>query len=294
MDEFVYFAIIGLCLGCGYALAALGISTLFNGSGVLNFAQGDFIMLAALFVAIRMSGGRGYAVAALEAIAVVMVVSVAVGLLFVRTALSRTRDIDLIIIGTVGVSIVLANVANNLLGTDSYTLTSPMANRKITFADYNISFDYLALVIASLALFFCFLVVYQKTDIGLQMRAMSADVEGARLSGVAVAKLTIVGWVLAGLTGAFAGILLGSVLLVNSTMGLALTISAFAAAMIGGLRNPWGALLGGIIIGLAETFAAGYLGTAARQAIAPVIIIVVLLAVPNGLLSGRSVEARVI
>jgi len=294
MIDIAYFTIIGLCIGCGYALVALGIATLFNGSGVLNFAQGDIIMIAALYVAVRTTSGENYLVAALEALAIVLVVCALIGLLFVKPAVSRHRDIDLIIIGTIGISTILANLANNVLGSETYSLRSPITDLAVQLGSFTISWDYFALVIAAAILFAGYLVVYKKTDIGLQMRAMSADVDAARYSGVQVAKLTVVGWLIAGFIGTFAGLLLGSVLLVSASMGVPLTISGFAAAMIGGLKNPWGAVLGGAIIGLAETFAAGYLGTAARQSIAPMIIIGVLLLLPRGILAARGARSRVV
>jgi branched-chain amino acid transport system permease protein len=163
----------------------------------------------------------------------------------------------------------------------------------VALGSFNISYDYFVLVVAAAALFAAFLYVYRRTDIGLQMRAMSADVDGARLSGVQVGHLTVVGWLFSGFVGYFAGLLLGTVILVSAAMGVPLTISGFAAAMIGGLKNPWGAVIGGVIIGMAETFAAGYLGTAARQSIAPLIIILVLLVLPRGILAARA-KARVV
>ncbi|MDW5328393.1 branched-chain amino acid ABC transporter permease [Plantactinospora sp. KLBMP9567] len=294
MTELLYFTIIGLCIGCGYALVALGISTLFNGTGVLNFAQGDIVMLAALFVAVRTTAGGGYLSGFLEAVAVVLVASVLLGLLFVRPAIARRRDIDLIIVGTIGVSTVLANLANNVLGSETYRLASPVTAQAVKLESFSISFDYFAILLAAGLLMAAFFVFYRKTDVGLQMRAMSADVDAARLSGVQIARLTVVGWVFAGIVGVFAGVLLGTVLLVSASMGVALTISGFAAAMIGGLRHPYGAVLGGVIIGLAENYAAGYLNTAARQAIAPLIIMAVLLVLPQGILAGRGAKARVV
>lgn len=294
MSEVWYYAIIGVCIGCGYALAALGISTLFNGSGVLNFAQGDLMMVAALFVAVQTTRGGDYVPAAVEAVLVVIVVSALLGLLFVRAAVARHRDMDLVIVGTIGISIVLSNLANNVLGTETYSLVSPVRTIRLTFSGLRISFDYFLLAIAAVVLFVIFLVFYKKTNIGLQMRAMSVDVDAARLSGVPVARLTVVGWVFAGITGAVAGVLVGAVILVSATMGLALTVSGFAAAMIGGLKNPWGAMLGGLIIGVSEMFAAGFLGAAARQAIAPIIIIGVLLLLPRGILAARGAKARVV
>jgi branched-chain amino acid transport system permease protein len=292
--DLLYFGIIGICVGCAYALAALGISTLFNGSGVLNFAQGDLVMVAALYVAVRTTSGGDYYLALLEGILVVVGVSVALGLLFVRSALARHRDIDLIIVGTIGISIVLANLANIVLGSETYSLVSPWRQIQLSLGSYSIKFDYFAIVFATILLFAVFLFVYRRTNIGLEMRAMSADVDAARLSGVPVGTLTIVGWTIAGVTGAIAGVLLGTIILVSASRGVALTVSGFAAAMIGGIRNPWGAVLGGVIMGVAETFAAGYLGTAVRQSIAPVIIIVVLLLLPRGILSGRASKARVV
>jgi branched-chain amino acid transport system permease protein len=294
MTDLLYFTIIGLCIGCGYALVALGISTLFNGTGVLNFAQGDIVMLAALFVAVRTTAGQNYMAGFLEAVAIVLLASVLLGLLFVRPAVARRRDIDLIIVGTIGVSTVLTNLANNVLGSETYDVTSPITAEGVTLASFRISFDYFAIVAAAGLLMAAFFVFYKKTDVGLQMRAMSADVDAARLSGVPVARLTVVGWVFAGVVGAFAGVLLGTVLLVSATMGVALTISGFAAAMIGGLRHPYGAVVGGVIIGLAENYAAGYLNTAARQAIAPLIIMAVLLVLPQGILAARGIKARVV
>lgn len=294
MTDLLYFTIIGLCIGCGYALVALGISTLFNGTGVLNFAQGDVVMVAALFVAVRTTAGSDYLTAFLEAMGIVLAASILLGLLFVRPALARRRDIDLIIVGTIGVSIVLANLANNVLGSETYRLISPISEQRVMLESFSISFDYFAVVLAAGLLMAAFFVVYKKTDIGLQMRAMSADVDAARLSGVPIARLTVVGWVFAGVIGAFAGVLLGTVLLVSATMGVALTISGFAAAMIGGLRHPYGAVLGGVVIGLAENYAAGYLSTAARQAVAPLIIMAVLLVLPQGILAARGAKARVV
>jgi branched-chain amino acid transport system permease protein len=189
---------------------------------------------------------------------------------------------------------VLAHLANNVLGSETYRLTSPITAHAIRLRSFSISFDYLAIVLAAGLLMVAFFVFYKKTDIGLQMRAMSADVDAARLSGVQIARLTVVGWVFAGIVGAFAGVLLGTVLLVSASMGIALTISGFAAAMIGGLRHPYGAVVGGVIIGLAENYAAGYLSTAARQAIAPLIILAVLLVLPQGILATRGIKARVV
>jgi branched-chain amino acid transport system permease protein len=294
MTELLYFTIIGLCIGCGYALVALGISTLFNGTGVLNFAQGDVVMVAALFVAVRTTAGGGYLAGFLEAVAIVLAASVLLGLLFVRPALARRRDIDLIIVGTIGVSTVLANLANNVLGSETYRLTSPVTAQAIRLESFSISFDYFGILLAAGLLMAAFFVFYRKTDIGLQMRAMSADVDAARLSGVQIGRLTVVGWVFAGVVGVFAGVLLGTVLLVSASMGVALTISGFAAAMIGGLRHPYGAVVGGVIIGLAENYAAGYLNTATRQAIAPLLILAVLLVLPQGILAGRGLKARVV
>lgn len=294
MTAFVYFTIIGLCVGCGYALVALGISTLFNTTGVLNFAQGDVIMLAALFVAVQTTGGDSYPAAFLQAFAIVLLAGVVIGLLFVRPAVARTRDIDLIIVGTIGLSTVLANLANNLLGSETYRLRSPITAHAIELESFSISYDYFAIILAAGLLVGAFLWFYKRTDVGLQMRAMAVDVDAARLSGVQVARLTVTGWVFASVVGAFAGVLLGTVLLVSASMGVALTISGFAAAMIGSLRNPYGAVLGGVIIGLAEHYAAGYLGTAARQAIAPLIIVGVLLVLPQGILAARRAKARVV
>ncbi|ALV39898.1 hypothetical protein AU252_00905 [Pseudarthrobacter sulfonivorans] len=292
MTELLYFTLVGLCIGAAYALVGSGISALFSGTGVLNFGQGEFVMIAALFVAVQTQRGENFILASLGASLIVLAVSFVVGLLFMRSAKSRRRDIDLIILATVGLSILLANLTGVLLGDQTYSVVSPMFGEGIAIGEFHLSYDYVAIVVVAAVVFILLAAFYRHTNVGIQMQAMSFDVEAARLSGVAVGRLTVVSWLLAGVVAAIGGCLLGSVILVHSTMGLALTISGFAAAMIGGLRRPMGAILGGIILGLAETYAARYLGTSARQLIAPLVIIIVIVLLPAGILSARSVATR--
>lgn len=293
MDQEIYLLLVGVGVGCVYALGGLGIVTLFSGSGVLNFAQGELMVISALVTAVAIEDGVPYLLAIILAVGVVAVIGAVAGWLFSLPVRRASYDLDLVIVGTIGLAFFLSNAAGEVLGREPQLIESPL-DGSLAIGDLSVPYHYLLLIAATVAVYFVVRAIYERSDLGLRLRAVALDTEAARLSGVRIGRTFVVTWVIASVVGAIGGALIASVSLVNSELGVPLTISGFAAAMIGGLRNPLGTLIGGILIGVAETYAATYLDEALRQAVPPAVILLVLLLRPSGLFGGRSESVRTV
>lgn len=291
MEKEIYLLLIGLGVGSVYALSALGIVTLVNGSGLLNFGQGELMIIGALATSSAMGGGASYVVAALLGVGAVVIVSLVAGLLFATPLRRGGYDIDLVIIGTVGLAIFLQNGAGEMFGKQPIAIPSPLEGA-LSIGTLSVPYHYLLLIAAALVIYAAVHLLYTRTDFGLRMRAVSLDTEAARYSGLKIAPTVVSGWLIAGVVGSVGGILIASVATTSWVSGLNLTIAGFAAAMIGGLRSPRGAVLGGLLVGVAEMFSANYFDEAIRQSIAPGLILIILLLRPTGIVGDSAATIR--
>ncbi|SHK56466.1 branched-chain amino acid transport system permease protein [Pseudonocardia thermophila] len=293
MNQLIYFVIIGLGIGAVYALAGLGVVTLFTGSGLANFAQGDLMVLGALVAVSVTSAGHGYVAGLLAAVAVVAVAGVLLGALFTLPMRHRRMDVDVVIIGTLGVATTMTTLAGIWWGRQPQRLDSPLAGVFVPVGEMRVPAHYVLLLVGAAVVFGLVRWFHRRTDIGLQLRAVASSVPAARDAGVRIGRMLVVAWTIAALVGGVAGVLVASVLPIAPESALPLGVNGFAAAIIGGLANPAGAVLGGLVVGLAETLAGGYLNDTVRQSVAPLVLLVVLVLRPGGLL-GRARGARTV
>ncbi|MBM9466693.1 branched-chain amino acid ABC transporter permease [Nakamurella leprariae] len=292
MGQLTYFLAIGLGIGAVYALAALGIVTLYTGSGLANFAQGDLLVLAGL-VAVTVAGaGYGWFLGLLAGLLATAVAGLVLGLLFVRPMRDRRLDVDVVVIGTLGVAITLTQLSGVWFGRQPQRLSSPLAGVSIPVGDLRVPAHYLLLVVVAVLVFLALRWFGRRTDVGLQLRAVAGGIQAARDAGVRVGRMLVIAWVITGVVGGIAGVLVASVVPLAPESGLPLGVNGFAAAIIGGLASPGGAVVGGLVVGLSESLAGGYLNDAVRQSIAPLVLLIVLVVRPGGLL-GRTATARV-
>lgn len=285
MEEIIYFLLIGLGVGSVYALATLSITLLFNGSGLLNFAQGEFLMVGALSAVALLQRGMPYSVAVVGAIVLTTLVAVLAGWLFSVPFRGEGYDVDLVTLGGLGLSIAFANAAAALFGRATYSIPSPVASLSLPVGSLRVPAHYVVLMVVAGALYVVTRMVYDRTDLGLQLRAVALDVEAARYSGMRIWWAIILTWAMAGLAGGLGGVLVGSIAYVTPYFGLRLTIIGLAGAMIGGLHSPLGAMLGGLVIGVAEALASAHLPGSLREVVAPALILLVLLLRPRGLMA---------
>lgn len=288
MAEFLQFFVSGLTVGAVYALVALGFTLIYNASDVVNFAQGEFVMIGGMTTVFAIAAGVPLPLAVLLAIAVAMVV----GLLLYRLAIEPARGaspVTLIII-TIGASIFLRGLAAIIFDKQFHSLASFSGDAPIKIAGAAVlpqSFWVLGGAVVIVTLLWLF---FNRTTIGKAVLATAANRLAARLVGINTSFVVGLSFVLSAAIGAIAGILVTPITLTNYEVGTLLALKGFAAAMVGGMGNPIGAILGGLVVGLLEAFSAGYLSSTYKDAVAFIVILAVLFAMPGGLLGRASVE----
>ena len=288
MPEFVQFLISGLTVGAVYALVALGFTLVYNASDVVNFAQGEFVMLGGMVTVFATAAGVPLPLAAVLAVCV----SVIVGLLLYWLAIEPARDaspVTLIII-TIGASILLRGAAQILFDKQFHKLPSISGDTPIHLLGATVqpqSFWVLGGTAVIVLLLYVFL---ERTVLGKAVLATAANRLAARLVGIDTATVMALAFGGSAAIGAIAGILITPITLTSYDVGTMLALKGFAAAMLGGMGNPLGAVAGGLLLGLLEAFGVGYISSTYKDAFAFIVILLVLFAMPQGLFGRRTVE----
>jgi branched-chain amino acid transport system permease protein len=275
----------GLTNGAIYALIALGFGIIFNTTTIINFAQGEFVMLGAMCAISIYHLAPSLPLAFLGGVILVSLV----GLAFERLALrpvGEAAPLTLIII-TVGAGVFLKGVAMLLWGKESYTLPAFSGEAPLHLGPATILPQNLWVLGLTLILVLALEAFFRLTLMGKAMRACAYNLRAARLVGIAASRMVQLSFALSALLGAGAGILIAPLTLGVYDMGTMLGIKGFAAAIIGGLGSLLGGVLGGLLLGLAESFTSGLISSGYRDAVAFLLLLVVLFLRPRGLLGGR-------
>jgi branched-chain amino acid transport system permease protein len=287
MTENLQFLVTGLATGAVYALVGLGIVLVHQVTGIINFAQGDFVMLGALSFALLNENGMGL----LPAAGVALAITALVGVLVERLAIAPARNatIERLIILTIGASITIQGVTLVVVGTDPHFAEPFTAGEPLLVGGVVILQQYLWVVgltaVAVVALWF----FLTRTLTGKAMRAAASNREAARMVAISPGLMSMLAFLLAALLGGVGGVVLAPLQAPSAGIGIALGLKGFTAAVLGGLNSPSGAIAGGLLIGVIESVAAGYLPSGYKDAIAFGLLFLVLLVRPQGLL--RSVSA---
>jgi len=283
------FFVIGINIGSIYGVVALGFNIIYNSTGVLNLAQGEFVMLGGL-VMVAMTTWLGIPMPIGFIITVAIVTGV--GILFERLAIhpSRNSDIVTLIIITVGVSVLLKGVAMFIWGKDYYFLPFFTSKKYLNFWEVSINTQTLwvmgiiLLIVVILSLFF------SKHIDGKAMLACQEDKEAGWLMGINVDRMILASFALSACIGGIAGIVITPIVLMDYERGTELAIKGFAAAVIGGMGSGGGALLGGLLLGILESLSAGMISSQYKNVIALSIFLIVLLVRPTGILGHPEIE----
>jgi branched-chain amino acid transport system permease protein len=272
----------GLGIGAVYAIASLGFVLLIRAADVVNFAQGQFSMLGAYIMLVLLVGlGVPYWASFLLAVALMA----GFGVLFAGTVYwpLRHRSQLTVIISTIGASILLPNAVLAIYGPSPATVPGLFAIPGFQLGPVFVDSQYLSIIVVAILMVALQYVVFEKTLLGKKLQATSQDKEMAAMLGISVAGMVLITFAYSAALGALAGVLVAPVLFVSVGMGATLALKAFAANIIGGYGSIPGAILGGIIIGLAETLGAAYISTPYKDAFGFVILLVVLLLRPRGI-----------
>ena len=288
MADFLQFFFSGLTVGAIYALVAVGFTLIYNASDVINFAQGEFVMLGGMVTVFAAAAGVPLPLAALIAI----IVSVAVGLLLYWLAIEPAHGasaVTLIII-TIGASILLRGVAAVIFDKNFHSLPSFLSAAPWNIGGASVLPQSFIVLLGTAAIVVVLWAFMTRTLWGKAVTATAANRFAARLVGINTSLIVGLSFAVSAAIGAVGGILVTPIALTSYDVGTLLALKGFAAAMVGGIGNPLGAVAGGLLVGLLEAFGAGYISSAYKDAIAFLVILAVLFVMPQGLFGRGEVE----
>ncbi len=284
--ELVQHVVNGLIIGGGYALMGIGLTLIFGIMRVVNFAHGEFYMLGAfLLFSLFGSLGINFFVASAAAIVVVGLSGAVVERVILRPL--REQPIEIPMLAMVALSVILQNVAIIVWDPSPKTIRHPFSPIPIVLGPIHVVAIRIFAGVAAIALIVASHLFIQKTRLGKAMRATFQDGEMARLVGVDIDRVYMATFSFGAALAGAAGVLLGSVFWVYPAMGDHAALKSFAVVIMGGLGDFLGAIVGGLLLGVAESLGAAYISSGYKDAIGFVMIIVLLLFRPAGLFGRR-------
>jgi branched-chain amino acid transport system permease protein len=282
----VQYLLTGLTVGAIYALVALGFCIVYNASQVINFAQGEFVMIGGM-AAVSFSGaGLPLALAVALAVAAATLVGLALEKLAVEPA--RRAPVVMLIIITIGASIFLRGLATLVWDKKLHALPPFTGDAPIAVLGAVILPQSLWVLGVTLLIVLLLAAFFGRTLLGKAMLATSYNPLAAQLVGINVRRMLFLSFGLSAALGAVAGTLIAPIALTSYDAGVMLGLKGFAAAILGGMGSGAGAVLGGLALGIAESLSAGYVSSAYKDVIAFAVILGVLFFMPSGLLGARA------
>ena len=281
MTDALQFLIAGLVIGSIYGLAGIGFTAVYNVTGVVNFAQGDFAMLGAMLSIAMMVVGVPMIVAILLAILIVGFIGAVIERLAIRPA-SQTVIRGIII--TIGLGVLLQGVAVVLWDSDPKPLPAFSGETPINVLGATLPPQSIWVIGTALVLMVALHLFFQRSYLGKAFRACAVNPFAARLVGVRVPTMASISFMLSGALGAIAGIIITPIAFMQYDSGIGIGIKGFIACIIGGFGHPIGAAIGGLMLGVIEAFSAGYLSSGFKDAIAFVLLLAFLFVRPEGIM----------
>ncbi len=288
MAELLQFVFSGLTVGAIYALVALGFTLIYNASDIINFAQGEFVMLGGMTTVFAALAGVPLPLAMLIAV----IATTGVGLALHRFAIEPARGASpvVLIMITIGASVFLRGVAQIVFDKRFHSLPPLFGADAIQFGGAAILPQSFVVLVGAAVIVVLLWLFVERTLLGKAVIATAANRLAARLIGIDTRRIVDFSFAVSAAIGAVAGILVTPITLTSYDVGTLLALKGFAAAMLGGIGSPLGAVVGGLLIGMIEALCAGYISSSYKDAAAFLIILVVLVAMPQGLFGRVKVD----
>ena len=291
MQELLQQILSGIASGGIYASLALALVLIYNAMGLVNFAQGEMAMFATFLAFTLIGRGMSYWIALPIIIAIAFAGGIVIQRVIIRPV-ERAPVLTLVIV-TLGLATLINGLAGFFFGYLPRSFPSPFSVQTVNIFGAAASYQDLGVIGVSAVVLVLVYLLLQRTTLGLAMRAAAHHPEASRLLGIRVSWMLALGWGLASAVGAVSGIMVAPILLLEPNMMQTVIIYAFAAAVLGGIESPLGAVIGGLIVGVTVNLAGAYVpgvGGDLQLAVAFAIIIAVLVLRPNGLLGRRAVR----
>jgi branched-chain amino acid transport system permease protein len=281
----------GASIGLMYSLIALGFVLVYKATDAINFAQGEFVMLAGMVVVTVL----GMQAPLIAAIVVVLLVMIGFGFGLEKVVLRPLlgRPVVAVIMATIGVAALLRGWGPLVLGIETRNLPLPIGDEPITIGPASLPPIQVLGAVVALLFFLAFNWFFKKSRMGVAMRAVADNQQVAQAMGINVERYFAIAWAMAGIVSALGGVVWGSMLGVDVQLAL-VGLKVFPVVILGGLDSIGGALIGGLIIGIVESLAAGYLdpyvGGGTKDFAPYVLMILVLMIRPYGIFGRRQIE----
>ncbi len=280
----------GLATGGIYASLALALVMIYRATELVNFAQGEMAMFSTYLAWSMINAGLPYWPAFLLTIGVSFLAAAVIQLAIIRPLAGAPVLASVIVF--IGLLLVFNSIAGWIFSYTIKTFPSPFPSEPL-WANSYISTHEVGAIGVTLVLLAMLFVFFRWTELGLTMRAAAENPVSSRLDGIRVARMVALGWGLAAALGAVAGMMVAPIIFLDPNMMSGVLLYAFAAALLGGIDNPWGAVIGGFALGIVENLLGAYLiGTELKMTVALAIIVLVLVVKPSGMF-GRTVLTRV-
>ncbi len=294
MTKFLQLLVGGVALGSIYALVTLGFVVIYRASGLINFAEGSFALLGGYFVFnLHVTWGLDFYLSLVIAVIAVAFVGVVIERVILRYMIGK--PVYALIMITIGLFIFIQQLVATIWPGESNPIDSPWGQKTVHVGDVVILVRNIWTLGFAVVAFLAFFLFFRYTKYGVGMRATALDQEAAAAQGISVSRIFALSWAISGAVAAIAGVLLaaepsgarGSISLI--------ALTAFPALILGGLESPGGAVIGGLVIGIAQTMTAGYLtqdflGSGFDQVMPYLVMVLVLLIRPYGLFGSREVQ----
>jgi branched-chain amino acid transport system permease protein len=288
MSELLQFLLSGVTVGAVYALVALGFTIIYNASDVVNFAQGEFVMLGGMTIVFVHAAGAPLPLAVLAAIVLTAALGVAMNKLAIEPA--RGAPVVSLVIITIGASIFIRGAAQLIFDKQIHSFPAFSGDDPIRIMGATILPQSLWVIGGAVTVFIGLWLFFTRTLLGRAVLATSNNRLAAQLVGINTTFVMTLSFALSAGIGALAGVLVTPITLTSYDVGLGLALKGFAAAMLGGMGNPKGALVGGLALGLLEGLTAGYISSQYKDAAAFIVILAVLFFLPQGLFGRKSTD----
>lgn len=290
LDQLPQFLITGVTVGSIYALVGLGFAIIYNASDVVNFAQGEFVMIGAMMAISLLTAGVPF----LPALVLAALSTVVVGLALERFAVEPARGASVVtlIIITIGASILLRGVALLVWGKNFHAMPHFSGETPLHIGNATLLPQNLWVMGGTAILVLVVRWFFGRTLAGKALLACSCNRTAAQLMGINVRRMLLLAYGLSALLGAVAGMLVAPITFTSYDAGVMLGLKGFSAAILGGMGNSMGAVAGGLLLGVLESLGAGFVSSGYKDAIAFVVILLVLFFKPSGLF-GRGTADRV-
>ena len=271
----------GVAVGCIYGLVALGFVLIYKATELVNFAQGDLMMLGAftcyMFVVWY---GISYWPAFAFAVGIIALFGAGLDLLILRRVIGQPQFA--VVMLTIGLGAIFRSFASMAWGTEIYTLPTPFSARQTMISGVSVSHEYVSIILGTVILCGLLYAFFTRTRLGIAMQAASQNQLAAYYMGIPVKRVFSLIWAISAGVAAIAGVLLAPISLIDINLGF-IGLKAFAAAVLGGFGSIPGALAGGLVIGLIELFSGAYLPQGFKDVAAYVVLLVVLVVRPQGM-----------